>query len=110
MQKKNDEEEYLSSGVDVTFQPTSSEAEEYDEENSDAEGFDIGVNTFVDHFDEDEVIIVDDDYEAWYNICGSDNYDECHNLIPGPFRLHEGKMQIKSHGEWKSFRDPEDDF
>lgn len=110
MTKQDSNEDFPETGVDVTFQPNGSDAEDYDEESSDAEGFDIGVNTFEDHFDEDEIITVDDGYEAWYNICGSDNYNKCHNLISGTFRFHEGKMQIKSHGEWKPFRDPEDDF
>ena len=104
------DEDFPETGVDVTFQPTSSDAEDYDEENSDAEGFDIGVNTFADHFDEDDIITVPRDYRAWYNICGGEDNDECHSLIPGTFRFHEGKMQIKFNGEWELFRDPEDDF
>ena len=110
MTTQDSNEDFLETGVDVTFQPTSSDAEDYDEENSDAEGIDIGINTFADHFDEDAEFTVHGGYEAWYNICGSKDYDKCHDLIHGTFRFHNGEMQIKRHGKWKTFSDPEDDF
>ena len=105
VERNYDKEEIPGHGVEVTFQPTGSEDEDFDEENCDAEEFDIGVNTFSDYFDEDEEFEVESEYTAWY-VIGKD----CFTLNPGTYRFHEGEMQVWVHDDWKRYRHDEDDF
>ena len=92
-------------GVEVTFQPTASDNEDFDEENLDAEAFDVGVNTFPEHFDEDEDFEVKHGYTAWYVIG-----DDCFTLRPGTYRFHDGRMQVNIHGKWERYRHDAEDY
>ena len=97
MKKMNHEEDYLESGVDVRFQRVEAETE--------AEACENGLNTVIDHFDEDEMFKVHLGYKAWYVIG-----DKSSRLSPGTYRFHGGKMQVCVHGEWKCYRYGDDDF